>query len=97
MALCTHPEGRSVLSDNIDSREAFAQALVLSLDEDPDAVMQIWGQFSANLQKKIVRCLFNIFSKNYVSDLKSRSHGTKRSTVSEHGQLQAKARKLRGF
>ena len=30
LALCTHPEGRSVLSDNIDSREAFAQALVLS-------------------------------------------------------------------
>ena len=56
MALCTHPEpeGKSVLSDNIDSREAFAQALVLSLDEDPDAVMQIWGQFSANLQENCV-------------------------------------------
>ena len=51
MALHTHPEGRSVLSDNIDSREAFAQALVLSLDQEPDAVMQICGQFSANLQE----------------------------------------------
>ena len=54
MALHTHPEGRSVLSENIDSREAFAQALVLSLDEDPDAVIQIWGQFSANLQENCV-------------------------------------------
>ena len=54
LTLCTHPEGRSVLSDNIDSREAFAQALVLSLDEDPDAVMQIWGQFSAKLQENCV-------------------------------------------
>ena len=54
MALRTHPEGRSVLSDNIDSREAFAQALVHSLDEDPNAsniLGQSWGQFSANLQE----------------------------------------------
>ena len=51
MALCTHRVGRSVLSVN---REALAQALVLSLDEDPDAVMQIRGQFSANLQENCV-------------------------------------------
>ena len=59
-----------------------------------------WGSHGDSFQqtcKKIVRCLFNIFSKNCVSDLNSRSHGTKRSTVSEHGQLQAKARKLQGF
>ena len=43
-----------VLSDNIGSRKAFAQALVISLDEDPDAVMQIWGQFSPNLQENCV-------------------------------------------
>ena len=54
LALRTHPEGRSVLSDNIDPREAFAQALVLSSDEDPNAVMPIWGQFSANLQENCV-------------------------------------------
>ena len=99
MALRTHPEGRSVLSDNIDSREAFAQALMLSLDEDPDT-SNILGQSCKSGDsfqptcKKIVRCLFNIFSKNCVSYLNSRSHGTKRSTVSE---LQAKARKLQGF
>ena len=42
------------MSDNIDSREAFAQALMLSLDEDPDTsniLGQSWGQFSANLQE----------------------------------------------
>ena len=43
------------MSDNIDSREAFqAQALMLSLDEDPDTsniLGQPWGQFSANLQE----------------------------------------------
>ena len=37
------PRRRSVLSDNIDSREAFAQALMLSLDEDPDT-SNIFGQ-----------------------------------------------------
>ena len=45
---------KTVLSDNIDSREAFAQALMLSLDEDPDTsnvLGQSWGQFSANLQE----------------------------------------------
>ena len=90
------------MSDTIDSREAFAQALMLSLDEDPDS-SNILGQsykFGDSFQpsfKKIVRCLFNIFSKNYVSDLNSRSHGKKRSTVSEHAQLQAKARKLQVF
>ena len=59
MALRTHPEGRSVLSDNIDSREAFAQALMLSLDEDPDTsniLGQSWGQFSANQQEKCEAC-----------------------------------------
>ena len=102
LPLCTHPGGRSVLSDNIDYMEAFAQALMLSLDEDPDT-SNILGQSCKSGDsfqptcKKIVRCLFNIFSKNYVSDLNSRSHGTKLSTVSEHGQLQAKARKLQGF
>ena len=80
------------MSDNIDSREAFAQALVHSLDEDPNT-SNILGQSCKSGDsfqptcKKIVWCLF----KNYVSDLNSRSHGTKRSTVSEHGQLQAKA------
>ena len=42
------------MSDNIDSSKAFAQALVLSLDEDPDTstvLGQSWGQFSANLQE----------------------------------------------
>ena len=45
------------MSDNIDSREAFAQALMLSLDEDPDTsniLGQSWGQFSANLQENCV-------------------------------------------
>ena len=54
LGTCTHQEGRSVLSDNIDSREEFAQALMLSLDEDPDTsniLGQSWGQFSANLQE----------------------------------------------
>ena len=67
LALCTHQEGRSVLSDNIDSREAFAQALMLSLDEDPDTsniLGQPWGQFSANLQENcevsIQHILFHI-------------------------------------
>ena len=48
------PRRITVLSDNIDSREAFAQALMLSLDEDPDTsniLGQSWGQFSANLQE----------------------------------------------
>ena len=43
-----------LLSDNIDSREAFAQTLMLSLDEDPDTsniLGQSWGQFSVNLQE----------------------------------------------
>ena len=75
---------------------------MLSLGEDP-YTSNILGQSCKSGDsfqptcKKIVRCLFNIFSKNCVSDLNSRSHGTKRSTVSEHGQLQAKARKLKGF
>ena len=59
-----------------------------------------WGSHGDSFHptcNKIVRCLFNIFSKNCVSDLNSRSHGTKCSTVSEHGQLQAKARNLQGF
>ena len=41
-------------SDNIDSRDAFAQALMLSLDEDPDTSNisgQSWGQCSPNLQE----------------------------------------------
>ena len=38
----TKKEG-SVLSDNIDSREEFAQALMLSLDEDPNT-SNILGQ-----------------------------------------------------
>ena len=82
MALCTHPEGRSVLSDNIDSREAFAQALLLSLDENLDT-SDILGQscksgdsFQPTYTKIVSRSLINIFSKNYVSDLNSRSHGT---------------------
>ena len=52
LTLCTHPEGRSVLSGNIDSREAFAQSLMFSLDEDPytsNILGQSRGQFSANL------------------------------------------------
>ena len=73
LPLCTHPGGRSVLSDNIDYMEAFVQALMLSLDEDTNTsnILKQSCKSGDSFQptcKKNVRYLFNIFPENYVSN-----------------------------